>query len=250
MAGTSWRDRVGIDGILPTHCAGCGRPGPLVCPACHCVLRSDAAPAWPQPPPAGLPPPWAVAPYLGVCRSLLLAYKERGAVGLRRPLAHALASAARAAVGPGIRPIVMVPVPSARPAVRARGDDVVLGLARGVAAVLRAEGRDVRVIAALRQRRGVVDSAGLDARSRARNLDGALAVSVSAQPFITGRQVVLVDDLITTGATLAEAARALRAGDGEVVGAATLAATARRISPVELGVSAVSATVGGRAAHG
>ncbi|WP_369688378.1 ComF family protein [Actinomadura macra] len=82
---------------------------------------------------------------------------------------------------------------------------------------------------ALRHTRRVSDQAGLTVSERAANLAGALEAVPRAK--VAGRRVVLVDDVITTGATLAEAARALRAADAEVIGAATLAATQRRGAP-------------------
>jgi predicted amidophosphoribosyltransferase len=177
-----------------------------------------------------MPPPWAVGDYDGAVRQLLLAYKERGASGLRRPLGEALARAVAAAAGdlPPGRSVTVVPVPSTRAAIRERGDDVVLELARVAAAGVRRAGCDARVLPALSHVRRVRDSAGLGAADRASNLRGALAVRPSAQRRVAGATVVLVDDLVTTGATLVEAARSLRGSGGVVVGAATVAATRRR----------------------
>ncbi|WP_225991356.1 ComF family protein [Actinomadura montaniterrae] len=91
---------------------------------------------------------------------------------------------------------------------------------------LRAGGVPVVAVGGLRQCRRVADQAGLGARARRDNLSGALeAVGRAA---LAGRRVVLVDDVITTGASLAEAARALRAAGADVVAAATVAATPLR----------------------
>lgn len=82
----------------------------------------------------------------------------------------------------------------------------------------------------LRPRRRLEDQSNLGHRERAANLAGAYAVRSGEAPQVHGRAIVLVDDVITTGATLSEAARAVRAEGGLVVGAATLAATQRRSS--------------------
>jgi predicted amidophosphoribosyltransferase len=222
-----------LDLLFDTDCAGCGRPGGLTCAGCIAALRGPAVPAWPRPAPAGLPPPWAVAAYVDPARTLLLAYKERDAIGLRAVLAVALATSVLAALpaadGDQAR-AVLVPVPSTGRAVRARGDDVVLGLTRTAAAILRRSGAHVHVVGALRHSRTVADSAGLTAASRAANLADAFIVRRGAQGAVAGAVVIITEDLITTGASLAESARALRAAGARVVGAATVAATQRRDS--------------------
>ncbi len=75
----------------------------------------------------------------------------------------------------------------------------------------------------------VRDQAGLTAEARAGNLAGALVVRKARAPLVCDRRVVLVDDIITTGATLAEAARSLRTVGAEPVAAAVIAATQRHI---------------------
>jgi predicted amidophosphoribosyltransferase len=75
----------------------------------------------------------------------------------------------------------------------------------------------------LTHRRHVADQAGLTATARAANLSGALHSRLD----LRGHRVVLVDDVITTGATLTEAARALRAAGAEVQACAVIAATER-----------------------
>lgn len=72
------------------------------------------------------------------------------------------------------------------------------------------------------------DQSALDAQERASNLAGAMMVRVRHQPALRGAVCVVVDDLVTTGATLTEAARALRdAGAAEVL-AAAIGATRKR----------------------
>ena len=226
------------DLALPDGCAGCAAPGQALCGDCRPALAGPARPAWPTPVPAGLPPPWAVADYAGPARAAVLAHKEEGRRALGVPLGAALATAAGAAirtadgVASGVaQPVLLVPAPSRRAAVRARGDDPTRRLACRAAAVLRLAGVPVRVLPALRGARGLADQAGLDAVARAANLARALRVVPGGGSLVAGRAVVVVDDVVTTGATLAECARALRAAGAVVVGAATVAATSRRTVP-------------------
>ena len=212
-----------LDLLLPASCAACGRPGQVVCSACAAPLLGPAAIRWPTPAPVGLPAPFAVADYAGTARAVLLAYKERDQVGLTLVLAQALGTAiatAGQAVGCTPPPMV-VAVPSTRAARRRRGYDHALRLAR-------ATGSGV-VVPALQHVRDVRDSAGLSAAERAHNLAGAFAVRRSTRDLVAGRTVILVDDVVTTGATLADAARALRA-EGAVVPVAAVVAATRRTS--------------------
>ena len=201
------------DLVLPRRCAGCGRPGELLCVSCR---------------PSG--PPLRLAGFDAVVlaagryehrlRSAVLAYKERGRHELARPLAQLLAVAALLSLrGPGA-PVVLVPVPSARAAARRRGGDHVLRLARVAGARWR-----IPVEPALRLVRAVHDSAGLGAAARHANLAGAMA---AARPPPSVPAALLVDDIVTTGATLHEATRALRAAGWPVLGAVALAATPLR----------------------
>ena len=165
------------------------------------------------------PPVWALGDYEGALRSLVLAHKERGRAALSAPLGRALAGLVAARWEPG--PVLVVPVPSARRAVRRRGRDAVRAMADEAAAALREAGWAARCAPVLRQRRGVADQAGLGAAQRRANLAGALRVTGP----VAGASVLLVDDVVTTGASLAEAGRALREAGAVLAGAVVLART-------------------------
>lgn len=218
-----------LDLVLPRRCVGCGRADGPLCPVClplGCPNRAG--------PPAALA--WAAGVYDGALRAALLAYKERGRRDLAAPLSRLLAAALRTAIDAAasvdrappaggdrrrdVVSIVLVPVPSARSVAAARGGDHVLRLAR------RAGGITGRRAAAdaLSLTRVVRDSAGLGAGERSRNLAAAMV----ARPPRPGLSAVIIDDIVTTGATLIEARRALQAVGWPVVGAAVVAATPRR----------------------
>jgi predicted amidophosphoribosyltransferase len=221
------------DLLLGSACHGCGRPWWGVCPGCQARLRAlRPYLTTPDPVPDGFPVTATCSPYDDLVRGLVIAHKERAALGLSPVLADRVAQGVHALLSqatPDV-PVVLVPVPSAVAAVRRRGYDATAALARLTARQL--QGRHaVRAVPLLAQRGGVADQSGLDAAARRRNLAGALRVrrpGVAARLRASGAVVVLVDDLVTTGSTLAEAARVLRAAGLPVLGAATVAATVRR----------------------
>ncbi|MFF2845406.1 ComF family protein [Streptomyces sp. NPDC058001] len=322
-----WQDLADL--VLPAECGGCGTPRAVLCAECRAALTS-AGPrrVRPVPEPRGLPVVCAAAPYQDAVRAVLLAHKERGALGLAGPLGESLAGAVRGVVGRGgggvpnsghgfpdlsphtadaPAPLILVPLPSAPRATRARGHDPTRRIALAAARVLRGAGQPVRVLSVLRQRRPVADQAGLNSRERHMNMAGALHVPAggarllaAGAPWPTGAsdgshgsdvsgarsrsdgnsrgdgsrgsgegrrtsgegrrrshgsrgtrgggggggpgtrggggtygsgvggrsRVVLVDDLMTTGASLSEGARALRAAGTEMgISAAVIAAS-------------------------
>lgn len=235
-----------VELVLPRVCAGCAVGAGSWCADCAGELLGPPRSAEPTPSPPDLPPPYAVAAYAGPVRAAVVDHKEHGRRALARPLGQALArSAAAAADVAGIRgAVLLVPAPSRPAAIRARGGDPVRRLAEVAATAMRRSGREAYVLPALRVRpraRQPLDSAGLAAVARAANLAGTLEVRATWRTRLTGHRVLLVDDVVTTGATLAEAARVLRAAGVQVPAAAVVAATPRRVCPPPLrGASVLS----------
>lgn len=218
-----------LDLVLPAECAGCGHTGSSdvtegLCTACALALSGPPTVVRPIRRPRGLPAVHALAPYREPVPEIIIAQKEHGRLDLARPLGRQLARAAHAAASDAAA-VWLVPAPSARATVRRRGQDPVRRMARIAAAELRVLGRTANVLAVLRHGRAVTDQVGLTHEQRARNLAGALAVRPAATARLALRPVILVDDVMTSGATLADAARAIRAAGGQPVGAAVLAAT-------------------------
>ncbi|MEU4550814.1 putative amidophosphoribosyltransferase [Micromonospora violae] len=228
-----WADLADL--VLPADCAGCRerRPGLRhgVCPACVAALDELRPRAVrPSPAPPGLPSCVALGPYAGPLRAALLAYKEDGRHGLARPLGALLAEVVAAAVGEA-RPLALVPVPDTAAAARSRYGDHLDRLARHCAARLNRGGWSVRVRRPLRALPRP-DSLTLDSAGR------AAAAEAAFQPRSTGPNrgrgasaapvVVLLDDIVTTGVTLAAASRVLTTAGWAPGVAAVLAATEKR----------------------
>jgi predicted amidophosphoribosyltransferase len=207
--------RAALDLVLPGLCAGCGeRSGHAACASCLARLGPPRV----GPGPAGVPVLVSCADWADEARRLVLAFKERGRVGLVGALGAALAAAVEV-LEPGRAALSLVPVPSRPAARRERGHDPTARLATAAARALRRRGRGVQVAPVLSHCRAVRDQAGLSAAARRANLTGALrAGRFGALPTT----VVLLDDVSTTGATLAEAARALREAGITPLGAVVL----------------------------
>lgn len=229
----SWAVAAG-DLLLGARCAGCGRPFWGACPDCRdrCLGRSPR-PTRPDPTPLGFPPTVTAGPYDEVLRGLITAHKEEQALQLTRLLGRLLARSVAGLVAIAeldcSDPLALVPVPSAAAALRRRGFDATAALARTAARSLRSHYPQTRVVDALAQRRGRRDQAGLDAAERQQNLRGGLRVRRAGQALGPRAYVIVVDDLVTTGASLTEAARVLSSASVTVLGAATVAATQRRL---------------------
>jgi predicted amidophosphoribosyltransferase len=248
-----------VDLVLPATCAVCADAGGPVCAACRRDVRECALAAgserigWARPPP-GMPPCWASARFEGALRTAVTAYKDDGRRDLRPLLADGLAVAFAVALSgeealravAGRDRVLVVPMPTSPGARRRRGDDPVGDLVR--AAVDRVRAGDARALAVapvLEHVRAVADQSHLGRTERQANLAGAMRVAPAARPLVRGSVFVLADDVVTTGATLAEAGRALRDAGARHVVAVAVAATASRF-PVGRGTASAVPLVSGR----
>jgi len=217
--------------LLPSRCVGCPDPQGPLCARCRAALDRCHRHR-PDPEPPGLPPLAVAAAYAGPARAAVLAYKERSRRDLTRVLGAALAAAVAEVLADRLRPaavVRLVPVPSAASAARRRGGQHVDRLAAMAARVLRRSGVKVGVAAVLRVRSGPSDSAELTAAERSRAAVGKFEADLArlrgcgSEPGLW----IVVDDIVTTGSTLAAACRALSRHKVVVAGAAAVAATHR-----------------------
>jgi predicted amidophosphoribosyltransferase len=190
--------------------------------------RHAAMRAWPDGP--GV---WAAGAYRGGAARLVVAWKDRGRFDLTPAFGAALAGPLTAAAAGDDGPVLLVPVPTTAANRRRRGSDLVrdltLAAARSATTGGAWPGAPPRVAPALAHVRRVRDQSELGAEARRVNLHGALTVTRRWADRVNGKRVVLVDDIVTTGATMAEAARALSAAGAHPVGACCLCVTIRQL---------------------
>ena len=202
--------------LLPKRCAGCGRAGHGLCPRCRQELARPPQRVSTRSHPHV--PVYALAPYAGAHRSVILAMKERQNLAVRRHVGAVLAAALTHLSARGELPhsFVLVPAPTRRRSARLRGGDP-------VEQICRASGRPT--VAALSLAPEAADQSELGADERRRNLaravrrDDDVLRQLSLHP---GWPVVLVDDVVTTGSTLSAASESLLAVGVTVVAAVVL----------------------------
>jgi competence protein ComFC len=221
-----------LDLLLPRRCVVCRVPGAALCPACTSSLPRLAPPLCAR---CGAPVVWPVArclecsgrripfasaraavEYDASVRTLVSAWKERGLRTIASLAADLVAEVVAMPAGrPSLQLITFVPADGDRR--RERGHDPPARLAREL-------GRrwELPVEPLLARTRLVRPQRGLARAERRRNVRGAFR----SKP-VSGR-VVLVDDVYTTGATVAAAATALRAAGARSVDVVTFARAARR----------------------
>ncbi|MGO4442686.1 ComF family protein [Mycobacterium sp. 2YAF39] len=209
-----------LDLVLPLECGGCGARSTRWCDAC----ASDLA-VKPDEPHLISPrvepgvPVFSLGRYAGARREAIVAVKEHGRADLVEPLAGALRAGLARLLTWGVvdTPTTVVPAPTRRWAARRRGGDPVMRVA--VAAV--AGRREINVVQALRTRAMVADSVGLSSADRQRNIAGRVKVMRSVAG-VAG-EVMVVDDVVTTGATVCEAVRVLQSAGATVTAVLALA---------------------------
>ncbi|MEU6583234.1 ComF family protein [Nocardia sp. NPDC046763] len=194
-----------LDLILPRACGGCGQAGTGWCADCAATLSGPPIRIRPRADPGV--PCWALAGYAGAPRRAVLAVKEQCRRDLARPLGAGLARGLDH-LRDTARPLVLVPAPSRASAARRRGGDPVMRAANVAASWL----PGCRLVRLLRMRPGVRDSVGLGHRDRQHNLHGRIIVATTRPPgalFPANAEVVVIDDVLTTGVTVRESVRAL-----------------------------------------
>jgi predicted amidophosphoribosyltransferase len=214
------------DLVLGRRCLLCEAIGTALCTDCLASLRGRVVEV---PATSGLPRTTAALSYSGEGRTLILEYKERGNRGLTPMLGALLADALapHLPVSPAF-PTFVVPVPSHRWS--ARGFDALGGIARAASNALRARGRAVHVepwLETVSVYRPLKDLSRAERRLR---IEGAFRVPARIRrraPRQVVAGVIVVDDVLTTGATVGEAVRSLRAAGIPVAGAAVVAWASR-----------------------
>lgn len=201
-----------LDLILPLECGGCGRPATRWCAQCAATLtvRPDE-PHLVSPRLDPGVPVFSLGRYAGPRRRAILALKERGRTDLVAPLADALRDAVAHLTAWGMveSGVPLVPAPTRRIAARRRGGDPVTRMARAASG---------DVVVALRSKALTRDSVGLSVSDRQRNVADRIKLVRPVRGV-----VVLVDDIITTGATATESVRVLQTAGARVAAVLTLA---------------------------
>jgi predicted amidophosphoribosyltransferase len=212
-----------LDLVLPLECGGCGAPSTKWCAACarQLAVKADEPHLITPRVDPGVPV-LSLGRYAGARREAIVAVKEHGRADLIAPLAIALRAGLERLLTWGVvaTPLTIVPAPTRRSAARRRGGDPVTRMARAATAGLH-DVRGVDVIQALRLRALVRDSVGLSIADRQRNIAGRVKIGKHIE--LQAQDVLVVDDIVTTGATASESVRVLRIAGAHVAGVLAIA---------------------------
>ena len=193
-----------LDFFIPTRCAACGDAGAELCVRCTALIATGEAIALGAR--GEVPPVLALGPYDGPLRAAVLSLKFKGARRVGATIGRWLAERI---IWPFDR---VVPVPLHAQRLRERGYNQAEMIARGIAAT----SRRPCVADALVRVRATVPQSGLGVGERRANVDDAFAAGARVRD-VAGRAVILVDDVVTTGATVAGCAAALRSSGARAV---------------------------------
>lgn len=220
-----------LDLVLARACLTCGRLGRTLCPDCLTALRGRAGV---HPEASGLPTVAAALPYDGPARRILIEYKERANRSLAPMLGVLLADAVRALVpDPAHSGVLLVPVPGHRRP--SRGFDALGAIVAGCVRELSAHGCTVRNARVLRTDVPHRALKGMGRDERRAAVTGTFGVDRHVRARLPRGPIVVVDDILTTGATAGEAVRALSAIGLTVTGVAVVAAASRDTSATSRG---------------
>ncbi|MGK0740703.1 ComF family protein [Leucobacter sp. Z1108] len=258
-----WLREVLLDALAllwPTQCVNCGAPDRDCCDGCRNELRAGNGTAVWVATPVGVPA-CVAGPYEGPLRAQLVAFKHAGHTGFARELGARLNAPLRVAISLARAPTMplLVTVPSRAARVRQRGyrhvDMLVRAALRcgtsapvtpaayspasgspgisfaphspGMQRTPRTAPRPWLLPRALSARPGRTSQVGLTATQRQRNA-ALVEVTPAARTILHGREVVLIDDVVTTGATVVAAHRALTEAGARVIAIVALCAVERR----------------------
>lgn len=218
------------DLLLPQSCALCGRGEQTLCAECTYTWSAPARRC------SQLAlPVFAVRGYDTEAARVISGVKDHQRRWLMQLMVHAIARGCEALLGLSAidSPLLLVPIPSRPSAIRRRGEDVLLTVAERTAVSLRLSGWQAQAHSLLEHSRGVADQTTLTAEQRKRNLNHAFRLSrpwirKNGRRFAGHSRIIVIDDLITTGASMQEAHRALASelqGEFTILGGACAAST-------------------------
>jgi predicted amidophosphoribosyltransferase len=198
-----------VNFLLPTRCSLCQAIGAALCRECDLKFEGLGRPVS-----RGSLQGWAATSYSEDSARLITAFKEEGQTSLAGSLAAKLRAGfsyfgEQCRIDSG-RTLLAV-APSRKENAKLRGYHPVKILAKRF---IKSAGVELELYSGLRFIREVQDQARLSTADRAANLGGSMAVADD----LSGRTVLLIDDIVTTGATILEARRALEAAGARVVG--------------------------------
>lgn len=212
--------------ILPRGCAGCDAPDEVLCDAC---LRAFADETHRPMPGTIRGESYACASYRGVTRRAILAWKDHGDEECDEIFARLLSGLAiRTGFLDTVMTTLLVPAPSSRRSMRQRGRWHMRSLTVRVCRILSRQGYSVAVAPVLRTvhhvRSKSVEAGGI-AQRNSRIVGNIMAVDGAS---CRGRSVIVLDDIVTTGATMRQCIGVLRQCGAQVVTTLSLASVERR----------------------